>query len=318
MKKQFAVFVGAVVLLFTFAPVLVVYPQRVSDQPAVNLAAAQDIRSLALSPARAVANFVLQDPPVVAQQRTVHPEIHKGEKLQLESIDALAYETQLRTRQRGFESEVFQAFPDARIVTELRKLVNVVAIEAPGWELARMANLAGVSEARVAQQYHAVLDKSVPLINAPALWNKLGGSQLAGQGVKIAILDTGIDLSNPLFSDSGFTYPAGFPRGNPAFVNKKVIAAKAFISDPSADPTDANGHGTNVAGIAAGDFDTPTPLGPISGVAPAAYLGNYRVLDSSGAGSEPLIAAGLEDAVSDGFDIGSMSLGGPASPQPSV
>jgi subtilisin family serine protease len=67
-----------------------------------------------------------------------------------------------------------------------------------------------------------------------------------------------------------------------------------------------------VAGIAAGDFNTATPLGPVSGVAPGAFLGNYRVLDASGSGSDFLIAQALEEAASDGFDIASLSLGAPA------
>jgi subtilisin family serine protease len=149
------------------------------------------------------------------------------------------------------------------------------------------------------------------LIGAPAVWNLVGGAASAGKGVKIAIIDTGIDISNPLFADAGFTAPSGFPIGDPSLVNNKVIVAKAFLaSDSSA--ADENGHGTNVAGIAAGDFNTPTPVGPVSGVAPGAFLGNYRVLNASGSGSDFLVAQGLEEAVSDGFDIASLSLGAPA------
>src|SRR5262249_12533654 len=55
-----------------------------------------------------------------------------------------------------------------------------------------------------------------------------------------------------------------------------------------------------------------TPLGPISGVAPGAFLGNYRILNSSGTGSDFAVGMGLEEAVSDGFDIASLSLGAPA------
>ncbi|HEX8089283.1 MAG TPA: S8 family serine peptidase, partial [Blastocatellia bacterium] len=59
----------------------------------------------------------------------------------------------------------------------------------------------------------------------------------------------------------------------------------------------------------AGNFGTQTPLGPISGVAPRAWLGNYRVLDESGNGFSDLIARGLEDAERDGFDVANLSLG---------
>jgi subtilisin family serine protease len=69
-----------------------------------------------------------------------------------------------------------------------------------------------------------------------------------------------------------------------------------------------------VAGIAAGNFNTTSPLAPLSGVAPRAFLGNYRVLDSFGNGTDDFIISALQTAVTDGFDIANMSLGGPATP----
>src|SRR6185369_18092276 len=109
------------------------------------------------------------------------------------------------------------------------------------------------------------------------------------------ILDTGIDITNPMFSDAGFTMPAGFPKTNnqsDALTNNKVIAAKSFLRNGS-NAQDQNGHGSNVAGIAAGSV-TSSPLGTISGVAPMAYLGNYRVLGADGSGRTDLIAQGIE------------------------
>src|SRR5205823_1653992 len=59
---------------------------------------------------------------------------------------------------------------------------------------------------------------------------------------------------------------------------------------------------------------TTSPLGAISGVAPMAYLGNYRVFDASGGGSgTDIVAQAIEAAVADGFDVLSLSLGGQAS-----
>src|SRR5262249_34536875 len=123
--------------------------------------------------------------------------------------------------------------------------------------------------------------------------------------------DSVIDISNRLFADAGFVAPPGLPIGDASLVNNKVIVAKSFLAGGGS-AADENGHGTNVAGIAAGDFNTATPLGPVSGVAPGAFLGNYRVLDAGGSGSDFLVAQGLEEAVSDGFDIASISLGAPA------
>ncbi len=145
----------------------------------------------------------------------------------------------------------------------------------------------------------------------------MGGATVAGEGMKIAILDTGIDITNPLFNDAGFTAPAGFPKfnnDNARFTNNKVIVAKSFVSN-SQTADDENGHGTNVAGIAAGDLNTVSPLGLISGVAPRAYLGNYRVLGKTGSGRSDLIARAIEEAVSDGFDVLNLSLGAGADSQ---
>ena len=56
------------------------------------------------------------------------------------------------------------------------------------------------------------LDRAVDLVRAPAAWESMGGETNAGAGMKIGIVDTGIDQTHPMFSDSGFTAPAGFPK----------------------------------------------------------------------------------------------------------
>lgn len=252
----------------------------------------------------------LEGDPVAVHQRAEEGVLQQ--QVDFELPTARAYETQLEDQHASFLSRAAVVAPDLRVRTELKKLVNAVSIEVSDGELAAIAALPGVKHVEMVSQYHAMLDASVPLINAPALWDRLGGVGVAGQGMKIAILDTGIDITNPLFSDSGYTMPAGFPKtnnGSASLTNNKVIAAKSFIAgSPAPTAIDENGHGSNVAGIAAGSV-TSTPLGQISGVAPMAYLGNYRVLDKSGSGPTDLIASGIEQAVTDGFDVLSMSFG---------
>lgn len=259
----------------------------------------------------------LESEPVAVHQR-LSSRLPRRE-VDFESSEARTYETQLEIEHASFKSRAALVAPNLRLRTELRKLVNAVSIEASSSELAAIAALPGVKRVELVKEVHALLDASVSLINAPMLWNRLGGAGAAGQGMKIAILDTGIDITNPLFSDSGFNVPSGFPKTNNnsnGLVNNKVIAAKSFIR-PNSDATDQNGHGSNVAGIAAGSVTT-SPLGTISGVAPMAYLGNYRVLDAGGSGRTDLIAQGIEEAVADGFDVLSMSFGGDASTDPDV
>jgi subtilisin family serine protease len=270
----------------------------------------------ALSSPRVVTAIIeLQSDPVVVHEKKLGSAETRDRKLVLESAEAKAYESQLVREQENFKTLAKQLSAGLRIITELRLLVNAISVEAPGTELAAMATLPGVKRVQLTREYHATLNRSVSLINAPAAWTKVGGSGAAGQGIKIAILDTGIDKNNPLFADAGFTAPAGFPKGITSFTNNKVIAARVFLdpmTNPGATPGDQHGHGTNVAGIAAGDFNTTSPLGAISGVAPRAFLGNYRVLNSAGTGRDDLIIQALQTAQQDGFDIVNLSLGSEA------
>jgi subtilisin family serine protease len=318
MKNRLYLLVSVSLLLLSLVPGPFGFPGRATAQsdsqqvrPARLLKPAVAKESPADSDGLITAIFSLQSDPVITHESSQRPPRSAGRKIELQSTEALQYEARLQSEQRDFESAATSVSSGIRVRAELRKLANAVAIEAPASAIGLISSLPQVKSMELSKQYHALLDKSVPLINAPAVWSIAGGAASAGKGVKIAILDTGIDISNPLFADGGFTAPNGFPIGDPSQVNNKVIVAKAFLNGDSS-AADGNGHGTNVAGIAAGDFNTGTPLGPVSGVAPGAFLGNYRVLDASGSGTDFLVAQGLEEAVSDGFDIASLSLGATA------
>ena len=141
------------------------------------------------------------------------------------------------------------------------------------------------------------LDESVPLINAPQVWKLYDkyGNNIRGSGVRIAILDTGMDYNHPDLADS---YVMGYD-----FVNNDT------------DPMDDNGHGTHVAGILAGNGISSNER--YVGVAPDADLYVYKILDDEGnAGFEEFIK-GIEAAIdpnndsdpSDHVDIISLSFG---------
>ena len=142
--------------------------------------------------------------------------------------------------------------------------------------------------------------------------NKLG---LTGKGVKIGIIDTGIDIDHPAFGGSGVPGSATFP-------TSKVVAGYDFVGDeyngssssekynpvpkPDPLPKDCMGHGTSVASIAAGNDAAKK----FKGVAPDAKLGAYRVFGCDGYTRDDVILAAMERATKDGMDVVNMSLGG--------
>ncbi len=129
------------------------------------------------------------------------------------------------------------------------------------------------------------LEETVPWgvarIEAPAVHGSVDGD-----GVRIAVLDTGVDYTHP---DLDANYRGGYD----------------FIGQ-DADPMDDNGHGTHCAGIIAAEDDGSG----IIGVAPRAEIYAVKVLDSSGGGHISDVVAGIEWAIENDIQIISMSLGG--------
>ena len=86
-----------------------------------------------------------------------------------------------------------------------------------------------------------------------------------GDGIKIGIIDDGIDQTHGYFSPAGYTMPPGYPKGQTAYTTAKVIVARAFAPAGTTwkyalkpfDPVES-GHATHVAGIAAGNAGTNT------------------------------------------------------------
>jgi subtilisin family serine protease len=223
--------------------------------------------------------------------------------------------------QRTFRSELAARLPGAEIGWRYRLVANGFSLSLPREDVSRLRALPGVRDVLPAGSYEPQLSSSPQQIGAPALW----GATLdtAGQGVKIGIIDSGIDPDHPYFDPTGYTMPAGFPKGQQRFTTAKVIVARVFAPKSASAPSarlafsdDDSSHGTHVAGIAAGNADTATGQGRISGVAPRAYLGNYKVFVETDAGlspnaNSPAIVAAIEAAVADGMDVINFSGGEP-------
>jgi len=144
------------------------------------------------------------------------------------------------------------------------------------------------------------LHESARIIKANKVWTlkDKDGNLITGKGIKVAILDTGVDYNHP---DLG----GGFGLG------KKVIGGHNFIAG-NKNPMDDHGHGTHVAGIIAAK-------GAITGIAPDCKILAYKVLNKNGVGSVSAVIAAIDMAsdpdgnpdTNDGADIISLSLGGP-------
>lgn len=138
------------------------------------------------------------------------------------------------------------------------------------------------------REYEVTLNDSTEVIDAVTARNDY---DVSGEGVTVAVLDTGVNESHPDLDEGTEIYEEDFT-GEGTTV-------------------DVDGHGTHVAGTVAGDGDASG--GTYTGVAPNASIMDLRVLDSNGAGSTSGIIRAIETAVDRDADVISMSLGGPAS-----
>ncbi len=211
----------------------------------------------------------------------------------------------------------------AQVIREYDTVLNGVAVQLNGASLDSLKAAPGVSLVEPSLTYAPTMNRSVGVINAPAAWTAVGGVANAGAGIKVGVLDTGIDQTHPFLTDDTLTPPAGFPKfdpGNQQFTSKKVIVARVyFTGKPGSFTAKAlQDHGTHVSGTIAGVNGTTAPatantpaVSGLSGVAPKAFLGNYNVFPGQTANATSHdIAQAIEDAVKDGMDVINMSLGG--------
>ena len=181
----------------------------------------------------------------------------------------------------GIPTELLQRF--RATVRQTHRRANVVVIDVPADQQAALAAAlaaAGIP-ARPPRPVQPMLNESVPLLHVPPLWD----SGLRGEGVRVAIVDTGVDATHPDLTGR--------------------VAAHADFSGTG--ERDDVGHGTHVAGIVAG-------AGSIyRGVAPAATLIIAKALSVTG-GSEDTVLAAMSWASRQNVAVMNLSLGGPGSP----
>jgi subtilisin family serine protease len=226
------------------------------------------------------------------------------------------------TEQKRFEDALRESVPGAAVHWRYRLVANGVSVVLPSRDVRRLSGLPGVRQVFAPTTYHVLAGPDAATIRA----RELPAADLpnAGAGIKIGIIDDGVDQSHRFFDPTSYQMPAGYPRGQADFVTAKVIVARAFPPPGATWPhaskpfdPEQSSHATHVAGIAAGNADTPSSGGRISGIAPRAYIGNYKALtiptDANVGldGNAPEIVAAIEAAVADGMDVINLSIGEP-------
>ncbi len=223
------------------------------------------------------------------------------------------------------------------VIGRTSQVLNAIFVNADASALETINGLPGVKTAY--EEHIGTLDNatSVPFVGAPVLWD----DGRTGGGVRVGLIDSGIDYSHANFGGSGAAHAAGACDAAD-FPSAKVAGGYDFVGDswspgsalvPDADPCDQNGHGSHVGGTIAGygvtgagatyagPWDSSTPFSTMTigpGMAPGATLYVYKVGSSDVYVSETAAILALEAATdpngdldpSDHLDVVNMSIGG--------
>ncbi len=295
----------------------VLFAAATAAQAVVNDA---DGRPPATGIADGYAIVVLADPPLadwpgVARAKNGKIDFNNGANGQ--------YQAALAHARNDFKQWLKATNSPAQVLREYDTVLNGFGVQLNGASFDSLRAGPGVTSVEPSLTYAPTMNRSVGVINASAAWTALGGVANAGAGIKIGVLDTGIDQTHPFLTDNSLNPPAGFPKfdpGNQQFTSRKVIVARVyFTGKPGSFTAQAlQDHGTHVSGTIAGVNNTTAPANGktpavtgLTGVAPKAFLGNYNVFPGQiGNATSHDIAQAIEDAVKDGMDVINMSLGG--------
>jgi subtilisin family serine protease len=243
-------------------------------------------------------------------------------KQSLRSSAATNHRARVRSEQAAVRSGL-QSLPGVTVLDSMDTVTNALIVNTDDPDALR--NIPGVAKVYPVRKVKLLLDRAVVLHRVVDAWNQLGSAG-AGRGIKVGIIDTGIDNNHPGMKNSTLTAPSGYPiltrDTDRVFTNGKVIVARSYVDllpSPDSDHSarDRVGHGTALAMIVGG-VRAVGPLATITGVAPDAWIGNYKVFGSPGSNdssTDDVIIKAVDDAVADGMDIISLSIGSDVAPR---
>ena len=280
-----------------------------------------------------------EEPPLpaysggVAGLEATAPSATGAVKLDASSPASVAYRQYLADKQGEFVAAMEKSLGRSVVVKHQYQLsLNGIAVELTPAEAAKIAARPGVSAVIRNWVEYPLTDHGPAWVGAEGVWDgSATGVATMGEGMVIAIVDTGINMDHPSFADVGDDgYDHTNPRGqfygwcdptdpdyDPSLVcNDKLIGVWSGDADS---PEDAHMHGSHVGSIAAGNVLDITYQGnttvyepTISGVAPHANIIAYSIEGTPGAGSAPgdIIIAATEALIEHGVDVVNYSFGG--------
>ena len=259
-----------------------------------------------------------------------------AEGSELSKTQRAAFRSSLKARQDAIAPSIRRL--GGVVQSQLQDAYNGMRVRIAASKVGELRVLANVKAIRHIERHTPTNANSVPFLEVPSVWQDLG---LTGQGITVAVIDTGIDYYHANFGGSGD--PADYAADDPTviepgtFPTVKVAGGYDFVGNeydassddpalntpkPDPDPLDCNGHGSHVAGTAAGMgvlTDGSTFTGPYDetthtnsflvgpGVAPEATLYALKVFGCDG--STDVTVDAIEWAVENDLDVINMSLG---------
>ena len=203
----------------------------------------------------------LEDPPLAeaTYARRVSG-LGRTARLNVATPFARSYVSHLEAAQAQAIAAVRRAIPTAVVSRRYQVLLNGFAVSVPYSSLPKLLNLDVAEHVYPSLAYRPSMNRGPAVIGAPQ-FSALSGA--SGAGVKVAVVDDGVDQEHPFLSPAGLSYPPGFPKGPGGNTTPKVIVARGFAGPgASSAPLDRDRsfHGTFVAGVIAG-VPTDVPAG---------------------------------------------------------
>ncbi|MDT8978058.1 S8 family serine peptidase [Paenibacillus sp. chi10] len=270
------------------------------------------------SPTKTGNNFVPQSDSnkpitVIVELNTEPVALSQAEQGQSSAPSADDQEKKIKLEQNTFKLQA-RINSKAVIRHEYTAALNGYSVSIPANEVDRLAKLPNVKAIYPNLEYNIpvddggvfkpLMDVSAPYIGTNVLWD-IG---VTGAGIKVGVIDTGVDYNHPSLKDAF--------KGGWDFVDND---SDPMETRPDLSKLPRNGkpyhtsHGTHVAGTIVGRGDPNNPNGKtgwVRGIAPGADLYAYRVLGPYGSGYTENIIAGIDKAIKDKMDVINLSLGG--------